>query len=57
MNFSFIKIAVLIFIIFNCNIVMAQILYDFNTESNFENWFTVNDNCLWEDFQIKYIFE
>ena len=47
MNFSFIKIFVLlIFIIFNCNIVMAQILYDFNTESKLENWFTVNDDVM-----------
>ena len=48
MNFSFIKIFVLlIFIIFNCNIVVtAQILYDFNAESKLENWFTVNDDVM-----------
>ena len=25
---------------------MAQILYDFNTESKLENWFTVNDDVM-----------
>jgi len=47
MNLSFIRIFVLvIFTSFNWNIVMAQILYDFNTESKLENWFIVNDDVM-----------
>ena len=47
MNLSFFRIFVLvIFTIFICNTVMAQILYDFNSESKLENWFIVNDDVM-----------
>ena len=47
MNLSFFRIFVLvIFTIFIGNTVMAQILYDFNTESKLENWFIVNDDVM-----------
>ena len=47
MNLSFFRIFVLvIFTIFIGNTLMAQILYDFNTESKLENWFIVNDDVM-----------
>ena len=47
MNLSFFRIFVLvIFTTFIGNTVMAQILYDFNTESKLENWFIVNDDVM-----------
>ena len=47
MNLSFFRIFVLvIFTTFIVNTVMAQILYDFNTETKLENWFIVNDDVM-----------
>ena len=47
MNLSFFRIFVLvIFTTFIGNTLMAQILYDFNTESKLENWFIVNDDVM-----------
>ena len=47
MNLSFFRIFVLvIFTTFIGNTLMAQILYDFNTETKLENWFIVNDDVM-----------